>query len=80
MRLRFSVFVWTIVRALAFLSVCMDSCTCACVSHCLYELTFVFSQCLNERWCLRLRCSMRLNVLLCALAFLSVCHWALVLW
>ena len=41
--LRFSVFVWTVALAflsvskvnlvLAFLSVCIDSCACACVSH-----------------------------------------------
>ena len=36
--LGFSVFVWTIVLALAFLSVCMDSCGCAYVSQCLYGL------------------------------------------
>ena len=29
---QFSVFVWTLVPALAFLSVCMDSCVCACVA------------------------------------------------
>ena len=50
LRLRLSVFVWTVVLAhaffsvcmdswviaLAFLSVCIDSCACACVSQCLY--------------------------------------------
>ena len=34
--LRFSVFEWTLVLVLAFLSVCMDS--CVSVSQCLYGL------------------------------------------
>ena len=38
LRLGFSVFVWTLILALAFLSVCMDSCACACISQCLYGL------------------------------------------
>ena len=43
--LRFSVFVWTLVFALAFLSVYLDSCSYTCVSQCLYGLS-VCSQCL----------------------------------
>ena len=36
-----AVFVWTLVLALGFLSVCMDSYTCACVSQCLYGLLYL---------------------------------------
>ena len=46
--------------AMAFFNVCMDSCACACVSQCLYELL-----------CLFLRFSV--FVLTLVLAFLSVC-------
>ena len=38
LRLCFSVFVWTLVLALVFLSVCRDSCACACVFQYLYGL------------------------------------------
>ena len=62
LRLRFSVFVWTLVFALPFLSVCMDFCACACVSQCLYLVL-----------CLRLRFSVFVWTLVLAFAFLSVC-------
>ena len=62
MCLRFSVFVWTLVHVLVFLSVCMDSGACACVSQCLYGLL-----------CLCLYFSVFVWTLLLALVFLSVC-------
>ena len=60
--LRFSVFMRTLVLALAFLSVCMDFCACACVSHCFYGLQ-----------CLCLCFSVFIWTLVLVLAFLSVC-------
>ena len=47
---------------LAFLSVCMDSCACACDSQCLYGLL-----------CLCLRFSVFVWTLVLVLVFLSVC-------
>ena len=58
--LRFSVFVRTLVFVLVFLSVCMDSRVCACVSQCFYGL-------------LCLRFSVFVWTLVFVLAFLSVC-------
>ena len=58
----FSVFIWTLVLALVFLSVCMDSCACSCVSQCLYGLL-----------CVHLCFSVFIWTLVLALAFLSVC-------
>ena len=62
LRLRFSVFVWTLVLAIAFLNVCMDSCACACLSQCLHGLL-----------CLCLRFSVFVWTLVLTLGFLSVC-------
>ena len=62
MRLCFSVFVWTLVLVLVFLSVCMDSCACAWVSQCLYSFL-----------CLRLCFLVFVWTLVLALVFLSVC-------
>ena len=41
--LRFSVFVWALVLALAFRGVCMDFCACTCVSQCLIDSSPCFS-------------------------------------
>ena len=58
LRLRFTVSVWTLVLALAFLSVCIDSSSSACVPQCLCEflclrvhfLVFVWTQGLRLRF------------------------------
>ena len=86
LRLRFSVFVWTIVCALTFLSVCMKSCACAYVSQFLNGLlcaansvvwilvrTFAFPRvCINSRT-LSLHFSVFVWTLVRALAFVTVC-------
>ena len=37
LHLRFSVFIWTLVLALAFLGVYMDSCSCSCACACVTD-------------------------------------------
>ena len=59
-----------------FLSVCMDSCVCACVFFgvCVDSCVCVcVSQCLYRLLCLRLCSSVFVLILVFALVFLSVC-------
>ena len=75
LRLRFSVFVWTLFCALRFRSVCIDYCACACVSQSLHRLLWFayVSQSLHGLLCFRLRFSVFSWTLVFALAFLCVC-------
>ena len=89
LRLRFSVFVWTLFLALVFRSVWMDSCALACVSQCLYWLLYLrlclrlrflvfvrtegFSQYLQGLLCFCLRFAVAVWTLVLALAFFSIC-------
>ena len=73
--LRFSAFVWTLVLAFVFLSVCMDSCACACVSLRLYGLLSVVPailSCIDSCTAL-VFLSVCMDSVVLAPAFLSVC-------
>ena len=69
---------WTLVLALMFLSVCMDSSACACVSQCLYGLLCLCLCFLVFVWTLvlaRVFLSVRMDS--CACACVSQCLYGL---
>ena len=75
LRLCFSVFVWTLVLALALLSICVDCCLCAFLSLCIYGLLFFayVSHSMYGLLCLRFRFSVFVWTLVSALVLRSLC-------